>query len=219
MYTNVCVKMKLTGPDLLAKLNNLVEKLRNENKLLECAAIYEKYLNDPENAITALIDGCHWQEAITAVHRFCRFDFFETNLVPALKENQKDLLANIEQLVRKFVDNYERLEEVRTEKAKRREREENEYEEELRNLNDDQSVSDMSNSTFDGQSSVSGSVRSNASTVNSQFSSKSTKRRKQKKSPISLKKNSPFEDLALIQDLHDTIIYAQKLKGKNLGCI
>jgi len=79
MYTNVCVKMKLTGPDLLAKLNNLVEKLRNENKLLECAAIYEKYLNDPENAITALIDGCHWQEAITAVHRFCRFDFFETN--------------------------------------------------------------------------------------------------------------------------------------------
>jgi len=207
--------MKLSGSDLLDKLNKLVDKLKNENKLLECASIYENYLNDSESAIISLVDGCFWQEAITAVHKFDRFDFFETNLIPALKENQKDLIANIDQLKAKFIEKFERLEEVRIEKAKRKEREENEYEEELRNLNDDQSVSDMSNSTFDGQSSVSGSVRSNASTINSQFSSKSTKRRKQKRSLISLKKNSPFEDLALIQDLHETISYSQKIKGNS----
>ena len=39
------------------------------------------------------------------------------------------------------------------------------------------------------------------------------KRRKQKKSIISLKKGSAFEDLALIQELSDTITYAYNLKG------
>ena len=77
------------------------------------------------------------------------------------------------------------------------------------------SVSEMSSSTFDNESTVS-SVKSTASTVNTQFSSKSSKRRKQKKSMISLKKGSAFEDLALIQDLSDTITYVYNMKGPKI---
>lgn len=90
----------------------------------------------------------------------------------------------------------------------------------------------MSNTTFDNESNA-GSVRSSTSTVNTQFSKylnrkfsniyimkiikflffyRSSKRRKQKKSMISLKKGSAYEDLALIQELHDIITYACNLK-------
>ncbi len=42
---------------------------------------------------------------------------------------------------------------------------------------------------------------------------RSGKRRKPKKSLISLKKGSPYEDLALIQELSDTITYVYNMKG------
>lgn len=216
MYVNVCIRLKLGSGEFLDKLNRLVEKLRNENKFLECAGVYEKYLNDSENAIMCLLDGGHWEEAISTIHKYDRFDFFETNLIPALKAGKEDLLMNIEKYQERFIEKRDRLKEVRIAKAKRKEMEENEYEDELRNLNDDQSVSDMSNSTFDGQSSVC-STRSTASTINSRFSSTSSKRRNKKKSPISLKKNSPYEDLGLIMDLHDTITYSQNLKDSVAG--
>lgn len=131
---------------------------------------------------------------------------------PALKANQSYLLENIKQYEEKFNEKRIRLEEVRIEKAKQKEREENEYEDEFRQ-NDNQSVSEISNSTFDNESCV-GSTKSYASTVNSQFSSKSQKKKKQKKSMISLKKGSAFEDLALIQDLHETINYSNNMKSK-----
>ena len=44
------------------------------------------------------------------------------------------------------------------------------------------------------------------------FERGSNKRRKQKRSLISLKKGSVFEDLGLIQELSDTITYASNLK-------
>ena len=52
-----------------------------------------------------------------------RFDFFETNLTPGLKTNQSDLMKSIEQYENKFNENKERLELVRIEKAKQREKE------------------------------------------------------------------------------------------------
>ena len=39
------------------------------------------------------------------------------------------------------------------------------------------------------------------------------KKKRQKRNLISLKKGSPFEDLALIQELSDTISYVYLLKG------
>ncbi len=121
------------------------------------------------------------------------------------------MLQNIKQYQERFNDKLIRLEEVRMETIKRKEREDNEYEEEFRQ-NDNQSESDVSNSTFERESSV-GSIRSYASTVNTQFSNKS-KKNKKKKSVISLKKGSVYEDLALIQDLHETINYSNNMKSK-----
>ena len=80
-------------------------------------------LKDHENAITNLINGAHWLEAISLIHKCDRFDFFETNLIPGLKTNHSDLLKNIEQYENKFSENKERLELARIEKAKKREKE------------------------------------------------------------------------------------------------
>jgi hypothetical protein len=57
------------------------------------------------------------------IHKFDRFDFFETNLIPALKANHSDLLKNIEQYESKFNEIKERLEKVRVEKIKMKEKE------------------------------------------------------------------------------------------------
>jgi hypothetical protein len=48
-------------------MNLFIERLQAENKFLDCSSIYEKYLNDPENAILNLISGSYWQEAISMV--------------------------------------------------------------------------------------------------------------------------------------------------------
>lgn len=40
-----------------------------------------------------------------------------------------------------------------------------------------------------------------------------SKKKKQKRNAISLKKGSPYEDLGLIKELSDTISYAYVLKG------
>jgi hypothetical protein len=47
----------------------------------------------------------------------------ETNLFPSLKTNQNDLIKTIEQYELKFNEHKRRLDEVREEKQKRRERE------------------------------------------------------------------------------------------------
>jgi hypothetical protein len=98
-------------------------------------------------------------------------------------------MKSIEQYENKFNENKERLELVRIEKAKQREKELestfflleeqfiktinyfliDEYEDDQRPINDDMSMSEMSNTTFDNESNA-GSVRSSTSTVNTQFS-------------------------------------------------
>ncbi len=97
MYINVCLKLNIASIKLVEKLNVMIgifinvhslyqlnniyllfiilDKLKSENKFLECAKIYEIYLKDPENSIICLIDGHHWCEAITAVFKRITFHY------------------------------------------------------------------------------------------------------------------------------------------------
>lgn len=211
MFLNVCLKSNFSSHLYSEKLNLIIDKLKSENKYLECAHVYENYLNDAESAILNLITGGHWSEAIALIHKSNRFDFFETNLLPSIRLNQQDLIKTLEQYEKKFVQNKERLDQVREEKAIKKEKEMmDEYEDENRHR-DDLSMSEISNSTFDAQSQA-GSTRSSASTIASTFSSKSKRKNRPKKALISLKKGSKYEDLALIQELSDTMTYVYKLK-------
>ncbi|RNA26145.1 elongator complex 1 [Brachionus plicatilis] len=211
MFINVCLKLKLPSHLYSEKLTLIIEKLKSENRYLECSHVYESYMNDTESAILNLINGTHWSEALTLIHKSNRFDFLETNLLPSLKSNQQELVKTLEQYEKKFLEHKQRLDEVREEKAKKKEREMmDEFEDENRHR-DDLSMSEISNSTFDTQSQA-GSTRSSASTIASTFSSKSKRKNRQKKTLISLKKGSPFEDLALIQELSDTMTYVYKQK-------
>lgn len=124
MYINALLKLNKTGTDFIEQVNHLIERLQIENKLMECSTIYERYLNDPENSIINLINGSYWIESISMIHKWNRFDFFETNLIPALKTSHSDLLRNIEQYQTKFIENKERLVQVRIDKAKLKEKEE-----------------------------------------------------------------------------------------------
>lgn len=67
------------------------------------------------------------------VYKHNRTDFFETNLLPAMKTNHGDLIKTMEQYETKFNEQKERLSEVRVEKAKQREREESKLGLEIKN--------------------------------------------------------------------------------------
>lgn len=60
---------------------------------------------------------------IYKIHKANRFDFLETNLLPSLKIQQQDTLKSLEQFEKKFQDDKSRLELVREEKMKKREKE------------------------------------------------------------------------------------------------
>jgi len=108
----------------------------------------------------------HWNEAIRLIYKYNRFDFLETNLLPSIKTNQIDLLNEIKKHKKNFISFKDRLLDVRNEKAEKQLKEQMDLNDDLP---DNDEMSQLS-SIMDGQSTASGSVKSVATSINSQFS-------------------------------------------------
>jgi elongator complex protein 1 len=108
----------------------------------------------------------HWNEAIRLIYKYNRFDFLETNLLPLIKSNQQDLLNEIKTHRKNLITHTERLVQVRVEKAEKHYREQMDLNDDLP---DNDEMSQLS-SVMDGKSTVSGSVKSAATSINSAFS-------------------------------------------------
>ena len=108
----------------------------------------------------------HWNEAIRLIYKYSRFDFLETSLLPAIKTNQQDLLNEIKKHKSNFISFKDRLIAVRIEKAEKQLKEQMDLNDDLP---DNDEMSQLS-SVIDGQSNTSGSVKSVATSINSQFS-------------------------------------------------
>jgi elongator complex protein 1 len=82
------------------------------------------YFKDHENAITLLINGSHWDEALRLINKHKRPDFLESSLIPAVKESFEEYIDLIYQKKITFLANKTRLIEARKEKKEKRLREE-----------------------------------------------------------------------------------------------
>uniref|UniRef100_A0AAR2JS57 Elongator complex protein 1 n=1 Tax=Pygocentrus nattereri TaxID=42514 RepID=A0AAR2JS57_PYGNA len=175
-------------PEQLAQLARDLAgiKLLEVRRHTEAALLLEQYAKDCEEAISALIEGCAWEEALRLVSHFLNFrqDITETHLKPALLEGITNV-AFLESQKALFTRHKNRLAVVREQKAKAR-----------LELIDAELYSEAS-SVLTGSR-----IGSKYSQSNSRISTRSSKnRRKAEGKKHSLKEGSPFEDIALLHAL------------------
>uniref|UniRef100_A0A665V896 Elongator complex protein 1 n=1 Tax=Echeneis naucrates TaxID=173247 RepID=A0A665V896_ECHNA len=86
----ICVAQHIPlPPDQLALLaRDLAEKLTEQRRYSEAALLLDQYAKDCEEAILALITGAVWEEALRLTYMHNRQDITETNLKPALLEDE-----------------------------------------------------------------------------------------------------------------------------------
>ncbi|XP_067313213.1 elongator complex protein 1 [Pseudorasbora parva] len=192
-------------PEQLSLLaRDLAEKLLEARRHTEAAVCLEQYAKDCEEAISALIQGAAWEEALRLIYLYNRQDIIETNLKSALLDvysNQKSFLESQKAL---FIRHKNRLAVVRELKAKAR-----------LDLFDEDGADCADAELYSEASSVlTGShLGSKYSRSNSRISSRSSKnRRKAEGKKHSLKEGSPFEDIALLNALTQIITIVDKMR-------
>uniref|UniRef100_A0A6Q2X8U6 Elongator complex protein 1 n=1 Tax=Esox lucius TaxID=8010 RepID=A0A6Q2X8U6_ESOLU len=174
-------------PDQLALLaRDLAEKLIELRRYTEAAVLLEQYAKDCEEAISALITGAVWEEALRLVYLYNRQDIIETNLKPALLEAFSSQTSFLEAQKAMFIRHKTRLAVLLGRRTLLT-----------------QSCSVMTGSH----------AGSKYSHSNSRISSRSSKnRRKAERKKLSLKEGSPLEDVALLHALTEVIHCVDKMR-------
>ncbi|XP_036407119.1 elongator complex protein 1 [Megalops cyprinoides] len=204
----LCVAAQIPlPPDQLALLaRDLADKLIELRRYTEAAVLLEQYAKDCEEAISALITGAAWEEALRLVYLYNRQDIIETNLKPALLEAHSNQTSFLEAQRTLFVRHKTRLAVVRELKEKAR----------LELLEED--APDCPDSDlFSESSSVMTGTNTNSkySHSNSRISARSSKnRRKAERKKHSLKEGSPLEDVALLHALAEIIHTVDKMRDE-----
>ncbi|XP_052006172.1 elongator complex protein 1 [Xyrauchen texanus] len=192
-------------PEQLALLaRDLAEKLLEARRHTEAALCLELYAKDCEEAISALIEGAAWEEALRLIYFYNRQDIIETNLKPALLEVQSNQMSFLESQKALFIRHKNRLAVVRELKVKAR----------LELFDEDGPDCADAELYSEASSVLTGShLGSKYSHSNSRISSRSSKnRRKAEGKKHSLKEGSPFEDIALLNALTQIITIADKMR-------
>lgn len=192
-------------PEQLAQLaRDLAEKLIEVRRHAEAAVLLEQYAKDCEEAISALIEGAAWEEALRLIYLYSRQDIAETHLKPALLEAHSNQLAFLESQKTLFTRHKNRLAVVREQKEKAR----------LELLDEDGPDCADAELYSEASSVLTGSrVGSKYSQSNSRISARSSKnRRKAEGKKHSLKEGSPFEDIALLHALVQIIHVVDKMR-------
>ncbi|KAM3867334.1 elongator complex protein 1 [Diretmus argenteus] len=198
----VCMAQQIPlPPDQLALLaRDLAEKLMEQRRYSEAALLLDQYAKDCEEAISALITGAVWEEALRLAYTHNRQDIIETNLKPALLEACSVQTSFLEAQRATFCRHKTRLAVVRELKEKTR----------LEMLDDD-GPDGPDAELFSEASSVM--THSKYSHSNSRISSRSSKnRRKAERKKLSLKEGSPLEDRALLFALAELISSVDKMR-------
>ncbi|XP_041916665.1 elongator complex protein 1 [Alosa sapidissima] len=206
---SVAMQMPLP-PDQLALLaRDLADKLLEQRRYTEASVLLEQYAKDCEEAISALITGAAWEEALRLVHLYNRQDIIETNLKPALLEAYTTQVSFLESQKALFSRHQTRLAVVREEKEKARQE-----------MLDEGDCGDVE--LYSEASSVmSGShVGSRYTHSNSRISARSSKnRRKAEGKKFSLKEGSPFEETALLHALTHITHTVDKMREEIQGLL
>lgn len=193
------------APEQLTQLaRDLAEKLLEAKRHTEAALCLEQYAKDCEEAISALIEGAAWEEALRLIYLYNRQDIIETNLKTAILEAHSNQISFLESQKALFIRHKSRLAVVRELKAKAK----------LELFDEDGPDCADAELYSEASSVLTGShLGSKYSRSNSRISSRSSKnRRKAEGKKHSLKEGSPFEDIALLNALTQIITVVDKMK-------
>ncbi|TSK45876.1 Elongator complex protein 1 [Bagarius yarrelli] len=192
-------------PTQLTQLaRDLAEKLLEVRRHTEAALLLEQYAKDCEEAISALIEGAAWEEALRLIYLYNRPDIIETNLKPALLEAHGTQIAFVDSQKALFTRHKNRLAVVREQKEKAR-----------LEFGDEDGPDCADAELYSEASSIMTGSRlgSRYSHSNSRVSSRSSKnRRKAEGKKHSLKEGSPFEDIALLYAITQIIHVVDKMR-------
>ncbi|KAJ8385271.1 hypothetical protein AAFF_G00191480 [Aldrovandia affinis] len=209
----LCVAAQIPlPPDQLALLaRDLAGKLIELRRYTEAALLLEQYAKDCEEAISALITGSAWEEALRLVYLYNRQDIIETNLKPALLEAHSGHSSFLDSQTTLFARYKTRLAVVRELKEKAR----------LELLDEDAPDCPDTELFSESSSVMTGTNASSKYThSNSRISSRSSKnRRKAERKKHSLKEGSPMEDVALLHALTEVIHTVDRLQEEVHGLL
>ncbi|XP_005092172.1 elongator complex protein 1 [Aplysia californica] len=182
--------------------------LKGKQRYAEAAQVFEQYAQDPEEAVAALIEGAHWNEALRVMHKYKRLDLIETHLREGLEESWEHHMEMLTAQKEQFNKYKKRLMLVRIQKEKARSIMEGaaEY-----NDADADLFSDTTSMTGGSVASLT-SVNSSRSTVFSKATGSSRTRRKAENKKWSLKEGSVNEEYALVDALAQIIKSTEGLK-------
>uniref|UniRef100_A0A671P1U3 Elongator complex protein 1 n=1 Tax=Sinocyclocheilus anshuiensis TaxID=1608454 RepID=A0A671P1U3_9TELE len=199
----VATHIPLPPEQLTLLARDLAEKLLEARRHTQAALCLEQYAKDCEEAISALIQGAAWEEALRLIYLYNRQDIIETDLKSALLDAHSNQTSFLESQKALFIRHKNRLTVVRELKAK------------PLGVSDEDGPDCADAELYSEASSVmTGShLGSKYSRSNSRISSRSSKnRRKAEGKKQSLKEGSPFEDIALLNTLTQIIIIVDKMR-------
>ncbi|XP_053858912.1 elongator complex protein 1 isoform X2 [Vidua macroura] len=204
----LCMASQLgyTKDKLSSLARSMAGKLVEQRKYAEAAILLEQYTQDYEEAVLLLLEGAFWEEALRLIHKYGRLDILETNLKPAILEAQKSQLIFLDSQKTSFLHHKSRLQVVRELKEKACE-----------NLQDYEVPNCPELELFSETSSVvtASDMNSKYTHSNSRISVRSSKnRRKAERKRYSLKEGSPFEDIALLEVLGESVRAVETVKGE-----
>ncbi|NWZ93764.1 ELP1 protein, partial [Nesospiza acunhae] len=204
----LCMASQLgyTKDKLSSLAQSMAGKLAEQRKYAEAAILLEQYTQDYEEAVLRLLEGALWEEALRLIHKYGRLDILETNLKPAILEAQKSQLIFLDSQKTAFLRHKSRLQVVRELKEKASE-----------NLQDYEVPNCPELELFSETSSVvtASDMNSKYTHSNSRISARSSKnRRKAERKRYSLKEGSPFEDIALLEVLGESVRAVETVKGE-----
>ncbi|XP_030823995.1 elongator complex protein 1 [Camarhynchus parvulus] len=204
----LCMASQLgyTKDKLSSLARSMAGKLVEQRKYAEAAILLEQYTEDYEEAVLLLLEGALWEEALRLIHKYGRLDILETNLEPAILEAQKSQLIFLDSQKTAFLRHKSRLQVVRELKEKACE-----------NLQDYEVPNCPELELFSETSSVvtASDMNSKYTHSNSRISARSSKnRRKAERKRYSLKEGSPFEDIALLEVLGESVRAVETVKGE-----
>ncbi|RMC22440.1 hypothetical protein DUI87_00754 [Hirundo rustica rustica] len=204
----LCMASRLgyTKDKLSSLARSMAGKLVEQRKYAEAAVLLEQYTQDYEEAVLLLLEGALWEEALRLIHRYGRLDILETNLKPAILEAQKSQLIFLDSQKTAFLRHKSRLQMVRELKEKACE---NPQDYEVPNCPELELFSETSSVV------TASDMNSKYSHSNSRISARSSKnRRKAERKRYSLKEGSPFEDIALLEVLGESVRAVETVKGE-----
>ncbi|XP_039589107.1 elongator complex protein 1 [Passer montanus] len=204
----LCMASRLgyTKDKLSSLAQSMAGKLVEQRKYAEAAILLEQYTQDYEEAVLLLLEGALWEEALRLIHKYDRLDILETNLKPAILEAQKSQLIFLDSQKAAFLRHKNRLQVVRELKEKACE-----------NIQDYEVPNCPELELFSETSSVvtASDMNSKYTHSNSRISARSSKnRRKAERKRYSLKEGSPFEDIALLEVLGESVRAVETVKGE-----